>query len=176
MYAYMFAHPGKKLLFMGGEIGQFSEWNYQGSIDWHLLEYPLHAGLKDLVSDLNRLYASYPSLYANDHVHKGFKWIEANDGNNSVIAFLRFGDHKEDTMLIVCNFTPVPRDGYRIGVPFECLWEEILNTDSEKYGGGNMGNLGGKMSEQIGTHSQEYSLSLLLPPLGVLWFRPVLTD
>jgi len=174
LFAYMFAHPGKKLLFMGGEIGQFAEWDYESSIDWHLLDYPMHAGVKELVGDLNTLYRSHPALFANDHVHKGFSWVEANDGDNSVLAFLRFGDHKEDTMLAVCNFTPVVRHDYRLGVPFECFWQEVLNTDAQKYGGSNVGNMGGVYSSAVPSHSQDCSLTLTLPPLGVVWLKPML--
>ncbi len=174
LYAYMYAHPGKKLLFMGGEFAQFAEWNYEASLDWHLLGYESHAGVKTLICDINALYRSHPALYANDHLHKGFSWVEANDGDNSVLAFLRFGDHAEDTLLAVCNFTPVPRYDYRVGVPFHCQWQELLNTDAAKYGGSNIGNMGGLHSDTVPSHSQDCSLSMTLPPLAVVWMKPML--
>lgn len=172
LYAYMFAHPGKKLLFMGSEIAQFAEWNYKGSLDWHLLDYPMHASLNGFVKALHKTYKDHPALYVKDHQHEGFKWVDANDGDNSVIAFLRFADHPEDTMLCVCNFTPVPRYGYRVGVPFHCHWEEVLNSDADIFGGSNTGNNGGFWSENVEAHGFGVSLNLTLPPLGVVWFKP----
>ncbi len=172
LLGYMFAHPGKKLLFMGAEIGQFSEWNYESSLDWHLLDYPLHHSLLEFVKDVHSVYKSHPALYANDHDQKGFAWVDAKDREQSVLVFLRFGDHPEDTVLVVCNFTPVPRYGYRVGVPFHCHWEEILNSDSDKYGGGNVGNCGGFHADIIESHGYGVSLNMNLPPLGIVWMKP----
>jgi 1,4-alpha-glucan branching enzyme len=172
MYGYMYAHPGKKLLFMGGEFGQFAEWNYERSLDWHLLEYPLHNKLLNFFKEMQTVYKEHPALWANDHSQKGFSWVDAKDADQSVISFLRYGDHPEDTVLVVCNFTPVPREGYKVGAPFHCFWEEILNSDSEAYGGGNIGNLGGMHTEIAPIHGHGVSLSLNLPPLGVVWLKP----
>lgn len=172
LFGYMFAHPGKKLLFMGGEFGQFSEWNYDSSLDWHLLDYPMHRAMLDYTKDLLHTYKNHPALYANDCNEKGFKWVDIADRAQSVISFLRFGDYAHDTILCVCNFTPVPRFNYRIGVPFHAFWQEILNSDANKYEGSNVGNYGGLWSELIPAHGYNVSLNLNLPPLAVVWLKP----
>ncbi|MFP4486074.1 MAG: 1,4-alpha-glucan branching protein GlgB [Campylobacterales bacterium] len=172
LYAYMFAHPGKKLLFMGCEFAQFAEWNYKQSLDWHLLDYPMHKGMLEFVKELHKVYKSHPALYANDHEKKGFKWVDTTDSDNSIISFFRFGDHLEDTMLVVCNLTPNPHFGYRVGVPFHCFWSEVLNSDSDDFGGSNVGNNGGFWSDEHPANGYELSLNLNLPPLGVLYFKP----
>lgn len=174
LFAFMFAHPGKKLTFMGMELGQFSEWDYESSLDWHVLDYPLHGGLHHFVRQLHKIYRDHPALWANDHEQKGFAWVDNHDRAHSVVSFLRFGDHPEDTVLCVCNFTPEVHHGYRVGVPFHCHWEEILNSDSHEYGGSNVGNCGGFWSEHVPTHGHGVSLSLTLPPLGVVWMKPQL--
>lgn len=172
LYGYMYAHPGKKLLFMGGEIAQFSEWNNESSLDWHLLEYPLHAQLQYYLKSVNTVYKEHPALFSNDHEQKGFSWVDNQDIEQSVLSFLRFGNHPEDTVLCVCNFTPEPRWNYRLGVPFHCFWEEILNSDSDVFGGGNVGNCGGLHTDIQPMHGYGVSLSLNLPPLGVVWLKP----
>ncbi|MDW8433705.1 MAG: 1,4-alpha-glucan branching protein GlgB [Aquificaceae bacterium] len=167
LFAYMWTHPGKKLLFMGGEFAQWREWNHDQSLDWHLLEYPMHQGLQRLVKDLNKLYREEKALHELDCEPEGFEWVDFGDWEKSIISYLRKssdGDH----ILVVCNFTPVPRFEYRTGVPFSGLWEELLNTDSQIYGGSNLGNLGGVKAEKVPFHNRPFSLSLTLPPLGVL--------
>ncbi|HEY4093882.1 MAG TPA: 1,4-alpha-glucan branching protein GlgB [Baekduia sp.] len=173
LYAYQWAHPGKKLLFMGQEFAQVDEWSAEHSLDWHLLEGPDsgHAGVQRLVRDLNHAYRDEPALWQRDGDPQGFFWIEANDAENSVIAFARTS---ADGRVLVCvmNLTPVPRDAYRVGLPRGGRWREVLNTDAESYGGSGMGNLGGVDAEPLPWHAQQHSASMVLPPLGVLWFAP----
>ena len=172
LYGFMYAHPGKKLMFMGMEFAQGREWNYDNSIDWHLLEFPMHAGIKRFVGDLNRTYVSEPSLYEIDFDHTGFQWIDCNDNENSVISFIRRARDPNDLLVVLLNFTPVPRDGYRIGVPVAGAFTELLNSDSEVYGGSNCGNGGVVFSEPIASHGHPQSLHLSLPPLGFLLLKP----
>ncbi|MEO0259109.1 MAG: 1,4-alpha-glucan branching protein GlgB [candidate division WOR-3 bacterium] len=172
LYGYMFAHPGKKLLFMGGEFAQWEEWYHEKSLDWHLLQFPLHQGIQKWLKDLNNLYRTYPSLYELDFEHSGFEWVDFSDADQSVISFIRRAKKPKEVSLIVCNFTPVPRYNYRIGVPYEGYWREILNSDAKEYGGSGHGNFGGIHSEQIPMHNKPYSLSLTLPPLGILFLSP----
>jgi 1,4-alpha-glucan branching enzyme len=168
-FAFMYGHPGKKLLFMGGEFGQTAEWNHEQSLDWHLLgEGPYHRGLQRLVQDLNRLYRAQPALYQIDYEPAGFQWIDCNDSDQSVVSFLRQAKDPQDRVLFVCNFTPVPRHGYRIGAPAGGYWAELLNTDAEIYGGSNVGNEGGVWTQEESEHGQPYSLVLILPPLATL--------
>jgi len=169
---FMYAHPGKKLLFMGGEFGQEREWNHDRSLDWHLLDDPSHAGMQRLVRDLNRLYRETPALHARDCEADGFEWIDANDRDASVLAFIRRGPGAADHAIAVCNFTPMVRTGYRIGVPGPGRYREALNTDAALYGGSNAGNAGGAMAEPVAWHGRPCSLSLTLPPLAVLWLLP----
>jgi 1,4-alpha-glucan branching enzyme len=166
LYGYMYAHPGKKLLFMGGEFGQWREWNYDQSLDWHLLDEPMHAGLKTWVQDLNHLYRREASLHEVDFEPAGFSWIDCNDNENSVVSMIRKARNPDDFTVIVANFTPIPRPAYRIGVPAGGWYREILNSDAELYGGSNMGNSGGLEAEASPAHGFEYSLSLVVPPLG----------
>jgi 1,4-alpha-glucan branching enzyme len=170
---FMWAHPGKKLLFMGCEIAQEREWNHDGEIDWPLLQQPGHLGMQRLVTDLNRLLADTPALYQLDHASEGFGWVIGDDTQNSVYAFLRHGEGAPgaSTVLCVCNFTPVPRSGYRVGVPFNGVWRECLNTDAEYYGGANLGNAGAVQSDAIPAHGQPASVVLSLPPLSTLILR-----
>lgn len=167
LFGYMFGHPGKKLLFMGDEIGQWTEWSHDSSIEWHLLGFPLHSGLKSWVSDLNRLYRQEPALYELDFSHQGFEWVDFRDYNQSVISFVRKST-KGEMILVVCNFTPLPRKGYRLNVPRAGKWTERLNSDSHYYGGSGVGNSGGVWA---GPSDSRGSLEINLPPLGVLFFK-----
>lgn len=171
LFGYMYAHPGKKLIFMGGEFGQRNEWYHEVSLDWHLLQNHLHKGMYNWIKDLNLFYRNEPSLYEIDFSPNGFEWIDFHDWESSIISFLRIGKSTKDILLIVCNFTPVPRYNYRIGVPRCGYWKEMLNSDSEIYGGSNHGNFGGLEASNVPAHGREYSLSLTLPPLGILFFK-----
>ncbi len=168
-YGLMWAHPGKKLLFQGGEFGQWDEWQHNQSLDWHLTQLPLHAGLRRLVQHLNHLYKTYPAFYEWDDTHEGFEWIDFHDTDNSVVAFLRKSAAGQ-TIIFVMNATPVVRNGYRIGVPRQGYYREILNTDAEVYGGSNIGNYGGIPSEPVAWQGREHSLQVELPPLGIVGF------
>jgi 1,4-alpha-glucan branching enzyme len=172
LYGFMYGHPGKKLLFMGGEFGQWNEWNFDQSLDWHLTQYPQHGSLQKFVRDLNRLYASEPALYEVDYDWKGFDWIDFHDTDNSIVSFLRRAKDPADYVVIACNFTPVPRFGYRIGVPEHVYYRELLNSDSHEYGGSNLGNEGGVQADAIPWHGQRCSIKVTLPPLAVVCFRP----
>ncbi len=171
LFGYQYAHPGKKLNFMGAEIGQWQEWRYASSLDWHLLEYPLHDGMKRWVRDLNHVYKAQPALYEHDFDSAGFRWISANDSDTSVIAFVRYADDPNDFVVVACNFTPVPRQNFRIGVPQAGYYAELLNSDASTYGGGNLGNSGGVQSEPIASHGLEHSLNLTIPPLGMVMLK-----
>lgn len=168
LYGFMTGHPGKKLLFMGGEFGQWKEWNHDVSLDWHLLESAEHRGLQKWVEDLNALYCSTPALHQIDFDPAGFEWIDCNDSQRSLISFIRWGKKTNEAVVFVCNFTPVPRSEYRIGIPFGGFWQEVLNSDAENYGGSGMGNLGGVTADEISFHGRSHSLSLTLPPLSVV--------
>jgi 1,4-alpha-glucan branching enzyme len=168
-FGFMWTHPGKKLLFMGGEFGQRREWNHDASLDWHLLDAPSHRGLQHLVRDLNRLYAAQPALHATDAAPAGFRWVVGDDRDQSVFAYLRLADGAPP-MLIVNNFTPVPRHGYRIGVPTAGVWREVLNTDAADYGGSGMGNAGQVMANGTPAHGMPASVDLTLPPLATIVF------
>ncbi len=170
LFGFLYAFPGKKLLFMGGEFGQWREWNHDMSLDWHLLDQEPHRRLSHWVDDLNDLYRSNPALYELDFSHEGFEWIDFHDEAQSVIAFIR-RSRSGQQMIIVCNFTPIPRERYRIGVSEEGEYHELLNSDSVFYGGSNVGNRGYIHSERIPAHHRPFSLSLTLPPLGILFLR-----
>ncbi|MGE5689820.1 MAG: 1,4-alpha-glucan branching protein GlgB [Pseudomonadota bacterium] len=172
LYAYMWAHPGKKLLFMGGEFAQNAEWNHERSLDWHLLEHAEHAGVQALVRELNRVYRETPALWEVDFSPEGFRWLEANDAQNNVLAFARLPEDGERPLVCVCNLSPMPRHGYRVGMPRPGRWAEALNTDSAYYGGTDVGNLGGVEAEGVPWHDQPYSAEVTLPPLGVVWLTP----
>ncbi|QGG97147.1 1,4-alpha-glucan branching protein GlgB [Actinomarinicola tropica] len=172
LYAYQWAQPGKKLLFMGGEVGQLTEWSHEGSVDWSLLDDPGHAGISRLLGDLNGAYRSFPSLHQKDCDADGFRWVEASDTDNDVLAFLRLGEEGEDPVLAVFNLTPVVRDNYRLGVPRAGYWREVVNTDAEMYGGSGVGNLGGAESVPVPSHGEYHSVVLTLPPLGALFLVP----
>jgi 1,4-alpha-glucan branching enzyme len=172
LYAFMWAHPGKKLLFMGNEIAQEQEWSEERSLDWHLLENPAHAGIQSLVRDLNRAYRDTPALWERDNDHTGFWWLEPNDAEASVFAFARIGHDARRPVVFVANLTPVPREGYRLGLPVPGRWTELVNTDSSYYGGSDQGNLGGVEAEDVPWMDQFHSAELTLPPLGAIWLVP----
>ncbi|MFY9733467.1 MAG: 1,4-alpha-glucan branching protein GlgB [Candidatus Acidiferrales bacterium] len=172
LYGFMFGHPGKKLLFMGDEFGQWSEWNHDASLEWNLLEHPSHAGLKRWVRDLNTLYRGEPLLHTMDFNSAGFEWVDCKDFQRSIISFLRRGQNPNEQLLFVCNFTPVVRQNYRVGVPLEGYWREILNSDAPLYGGSGQGNFGGLSTVPLPIHGRPFSLNMTLPPLGIVIFRP----
>ncbi len=173
LYGYMYSHPGKKLIFMGGEFGQWDEWYHDKSTDWHLLKFRPHRFLHKYVMDLNYLYQSEPALYEVDFSYEGFEWIDFCDADHSVISFIRKAKNPKNFLVIVCNFTPTPRTGYRIGVTEHCFYREILNSDSYLYWGSNMGNSGGAWAEPIPWQGKPYSISVILPPLSTLILKPV---
>jgi 1,4-alpha-glucan branching enzyme len=168
LYGYQWTHPGKKLLFMGQEFGQWREWSEARELDWDKLEYAPHAGLRAWLRDLNHLYQQQPALYELDFSGEGFRWIDPNDSENSVLTYLRFARDSSDFLVIACNFTPVPRTGYRIGVPAAGFYRELINSDSTFYGGHNVGNGGGLLTDPVASHGYEQSLRLTLPPLGMV--------
>jgi 1,4-alpha-glucan branching enzyme len=169
-YAWMFAHPGKKLLFMGGEFGQVREWNHDGSLDWSLTNKPRHDGLRRLVQHLNHVYKNEPALWDRDDSHESFEWIDFHDADHCVVAFLRRSQAGE-ILVFVVNATPVVRQGYRLGVPNDGFYREIINTDGETYGGSNVGNLGGLVAEAVEWQGRTHSLIINLPPLAVVGFK-----
>jgi len=171
LFGYMYGHPGKKLLFMGAEFGQWSEWAHEQSLQWHLLHQPEHSGLQRWVQDVNQVYRAEPALYELDFDQGGFSWVDCNDADQSVISFLRRGACTQDLILVVANFTPVPRENYRVGVPRGGFWREILNSDSQEYGGSGMGNMGGVEAAPLPSHGHYSSLALTLPPLSVVFFK-----
>ena len=171
-FGLMWAHPGKKLIFMGCEIGQWHEWNHDGEVDWNAADNPMHGGVRRLVRDLNRLYRDEPALWARDSESEGFRWLVADDHDNSVFAFMRIGPEGSTPILAVCNMTPVPRRNYRVGVPHAGQWHELLNTDAGLYGGSNLGNGGSVGTSGTASHGQSQSLELTLPPLSVLYLGP----
>jgi 1,4-alpha-glucan branching enzyme len=171
LFGYMWTHPGKKLLFMGGEFGQRREWQHEEALEWHVLKYPLHAGVQRWVGDLNRLYRDTPPLYEQDFTEAGFTWIDCDDADVSVIAFLRRSTTGA-LALVVCNFTPVPRPAYCIGVPLAGLWRERLNSDAAEYGGSGVGNLGSLHTQPQDSHGHAQSLRVHLPPLALVILTP----
>ena len=171
LLGYLVAHPGKKLLFMGGDIGQQIEWNHDQGLDWHLLDYPIHEGLTKYQRALMKLYNEYKALSQYDFDPKGFEWIDFQDRENTVISYMRKTRNPKETLIFIFNFTPIVRDEYRVGVPYEGRYEEILNSDSEFFGGSNIGNMGTTRADNVWQHNQPYSLSLRLPPLGMLVFQ-----
>jgi 1,4-alpha-glucan branching enzyme len=171
LLGYMYAQPGKKLLFMGGEFGQWREWDHEASLDWGLLRYPSHAGLRRWVTDLNRFYRTEAAMHEVEFEWAGFEWVDCNDHEASVLSFLRRGRAGDALVLVACNFTPVPRHGYRVGVPSGGRWREVLNSDAEIYGGSGQGNLGGVEADALAHHGRPLSLSLTLPPLAVVFLK-----
>jgi 1,4-alpha-glucan branching enzyme len=172
LYAYMWAHPGKKLLFMGSELGEWDEWNYDSSLHWDLLEHADHHGVQSLIRDLNRAYRTQPALHEIDFDPAGFRWLEANDAQNNVLAFARMDASGEKPVVCVLNMSPVPRYDYRVGMPTCCRWRELLNSDSSYYGGSGVGNMGAVEAEPVPWHDQPFSALLTLPPLGAVWLVP----
>jgi 1,4-alpha-glucan branching enzyme len=172
LYALMYAHPGRKLLFMGSELAQVREWNHDAELDWGLLQDAGHAGIQRLVRDLNHLYRGNAALYARDDESGGFEWIDVSDRAQSVFSFVRRAKDPAQCIVVVCNMTPVVRHGFRLGVPHAGVWTELLNTDSSHYGGSDMGNCGAVVAQPIPSHGHAHSVVLNLPPLGVLWFTP----
>jgi 1,4-alpha-glucan branching enzyme len=172
LYGYMYGHPGKKLLFMGCEFGQWIEWNHQRSLEWHLLGYDSHRQLLDYVKDLNYLYTSEPSLYEVDFEHTGFQWIDFQDANGSTIAFMRKAKNADDYLIFALNFTPVPRLSVRLGVPEEVFYKEVLNSDAWMYGGSNMGNSGGVTARAEEWAGWPCSIEVTLPALAVVVLKP----
>src|SRR5580692_8853503 len=171
LFGYMYAQPGKKLLFMGDDFGQEREWGHDMGLEWQVLQYPFHSGMLTWVEQLNRLYASEPALHELDTDPQGFEWIDCNDSVASTISLVRKGKSSKQQVVIVCNFTPVPRIGYRLGVPAGGFWRELLNSDAKEYGGGGMGNFGGVMAEKQEVHGRPYSLNLTLPPLAAVFLK-----
>jgi 1,4-alpha-glucan branching enzyme len=171
LYAYMYLHPGKKLLFMGAELGEWREWHHDESLDWSLAGSPLHSGLQRFVEDLNHRYRAEPALHELDVDPAGFEWIDCNDHEASVISLVRRGRRPEEWLVAVLNWTPVVRQDYRVGVSEPGFYAEVLNSDAEAYGGGNIGNHGGREAEAVSVHGRPYSLGLTLPPLGAVVFK-----
>jgi 1,4-alpha-glucan branching enzyme len=171
LFGYMYGHPGKKLLFMGGEFGQWKEWNHEEGLEWYVLQYHYHQEMQKWVRDLNHLYRSEPALFELDFSGDGFEWIDLSDWEQSIVSFIRKGRTTGEIMLVVCNFTPVPRYNYRIGVPRGGFWREMLNSDAKIYGGSGHGNIGGIESSPVPSHGRYHSLSLTMPPLSVLMFK-----
>jgi 1,4-alpha-glucan branching enzyme len=174
LYGFMFGHPGKKHLFMGDEFGQWSEWNHDSSLEWHLLDKPFHSGLKRWVRDVNTLYRGQPALHQLDFDAAGFEWVDCTDWQRSVVSFIRRGQRQDDELLFVCNFTPLLRTNYRVGVPRGGRWKEILNSDARLYAGSGQGNFGGLEAAPLPMHGRPFSLNMTLPPLGVVVFQPQL--
>lgn len=171
LHAAMFSQPAKKLLFMGGEFGQWAEWNHERSLDWHLTQYERHQGLMKWVEDLNRIYRQEPAMHEFDFESAGFEWIDANDADQSVVSFVRKGHDRQNDVVVLINFTPVPRLSYRVGVSRPGYWRELLNSDAREYGGSGMGNAGGVEAEATPFHGRPWSLNVILPPLGAVFFR-----
>jgi 1,4-alpha-glucan branching enzyme len=172
LFSYMWALPGKKLLFMGDEFGQWSEWNHDSSLDWHLLEVPMHGRLARLVGTLNHLYKTEPAMHRGDAQSHGFEWIDGSNAKDSILTFMRRGDSERDVVIAAFNFTPVPRSPYRIGVPEPGRWREILNSDAKELGGSGRGNLGVVESRPIRWNGRHHSINVTLPPLGAVFFKP----
>jgi len=179
LVGYMYAQPGKKLLFMGGEIGQWREWNHDWQLDWDVLGDPRHAGLQRWVADLNRVYRDRPSLWEADYDPAGFSWIDCNDHENSIIALMRKAGHQaigpsghQEFVIAVVNFTPITRYSYRVGVPADGEYLEVLNSDAGVYGGSNVGNQGRVVASRTPSHGHAFSLNLTVPPLGFVLLKP----
>jgi 1,4-alpha-glucan branching enzyme len=171
-YAFMWTHPGKKLLFMGGEFGQWHEWDHDRSLDWHLLELPLHQGVQRWIHDLNRVYRGERALHGQDFAAEGFRWIDQGNAALSVISFLRQAPGGEP-VVVACNFTPVPRHNYRVGVPRGGRWQELLNSDALHYGGSGQGNLGGLDAAPVSAGGYFHSVNATLPPLGIVALKAI---
>jgi 1,4-alpha-glucan branching enzyme len=169
-FGFMWSHPGKKLVFMGGEIAQWREWNHDAGLDWFLLDNPMNRGVQSLLVDLNAAYRTHRALHVRDTEPSGFRWVVIDDAEQSVFAYLRLGLESDPAVLVVCNFTPVPRYGYRLGVPHAGVWREIVNTDAAIYGGSNVGNGGAVQADLVPSHDLPASIALTLPPLATIMF------
>jgi 1,4-alpha-glucan branching enzyme len=169
--AYMYTHPGKKLVFMGSEIGQYEEWYSEVGVRWDLLNFDYHRKLQAMVGELNQFYRSQPALYEVDFHWTGFEWVDFHDVDNSIIAFVRRAETPDDFLMICCNFTPVPRTNYRFGVPAEGVYDEVFNTDATGYGGSGVGNPQGVVAQPVPAHNRNQSIEITLPPLAVVVFR-----
>jgi 1,4-alpha-glucan branching enzyme len=172
LYGYMYTVPGKKLVMMGSEFGQWNEWNWDQSLDWHLLDDPMNRGIQSAVRDLNHLYRNEPALHELDCESGGFEWIDCNDVEQSILSYLRYSKTTNEVVAVICNFTPVPRHNYMIGVPVGGYWEELLNTDSAEYGGSGHGNFGGVEASPVSSHGRSHTLVLTLPPLSTVILKP----
>ena len=171
LYGYMWGHPGKKLLFMGGEFGQRREWTHDDALEWWVTEQAGHGGVQRWIADLNRLYRAEPALYQVDFAAEGFEWIDCSDAQSSVIAFLRKPRGGGAPLLVACNFTPLPRQNYILGVPSGGTWRELLNSDAREYGGAGWGNLGGVAAAPVAAHGRPHSIGVTLPPLATLYMK-----
>jgi 1,4-alpha-glucan branching enzyme len=172
LYSYMWTHPGKKLLFMGSDFGQWNEWNYDTSLQWDLLQWESHQGIQRLLADLNKLMRNEPALHELDFESDGFEWIDCHNYQESVLSYMRKASDPEDFVIVACNFTPVPRKHYHLGVPHAGWYQEIFNSDSQYYAGSNMGNYPGLMAEEAECHGRPASVEMILPPLGVVVLKP----
>jgi 1,4-alpha-glucan branching enzyme len=172
LFAYMYAQPGKKLMFMGDEFGQWHEWDHEQSLDWHLLDQPMHSAMRLWVGDLNRILREEKALHELDFDPAGFSWIDVTDADQSIVSLIRRGRSPQDIIVGVFNFTPVPRHNYQIGIPLAGRWLELLNSDAPLYGGSGQGNLGGVEAVPISVHGHRHSLTLTLPPLAALFLKP----
>jgi 1,4-alpha-glucan branching enzyme len=170
LLGYQWTTPGKKLLFMGGELGVWNEWNHDAELDWPIAHDPAHAGISRWLGDLNNAYRAHPALHRGDCEGWGFRWMQPDDRDRSVIAYARFGGPSDPPILIVASFTPVPREGYRVPVPCGGFWRELLNSDAADYGGGGVGNLGGVRAEPIRERDEAQSIMITVPPLGIVLF------
>jgi 1,4-alpha-glucan branching enzyme len=172
LYSYMWTHPGKKLIFMGSDFGQWNEWNYETDLQWDLLQWETHQGIRKLLSDLNSLLRREPALHQLDFEGGGFEWVDCHSRDDSVLAFVRKAKDHQDFLLVCCNMTPVVRENYRVGAPVAGWYREILNSDSEYYGGSNVGNFPGVSATEPGHHGRPFKLEIRLPPLAVVVFKP----
>jgi 1,4-alpha-glucan branching enzyme len=172
LFGWMYAYPGKKLLFMGGEFGQDAEWSHDRSLDWHLVDFPEHRGLQRLVQDLGAHYRETAALWERDHRPEGFRWIDANNVDQNILSFIRLDALGRPGLVCVANFAPAVHHGFRVGMPLPGTWREVVNTDSEAYGGSNQGNLGVVLAVPTGWHGLPFSAPITLPPLGVVWLVP----
>jgi 1,4-alpha-glucan branching enzyme len=172
LFGFQYTHPGKKLMFMGSEFGMGREWSEATSIDWHVLDVDWHRGVRELVRDLNRLYVREPALHQVDFTWEGFEWIDFHDWEGGVVSFIRRSRSPREEVVVACNFTPVPRTGYRLGVPRGAYYRELLNSDAACYRGSGMGNMGGVRAEAIPSHGRQWSIDLTLPPLAVVVLKP----
>jgi 1,4-alpha-glucan branching enzyme len=175
-FAFMWTHPGKKLLFMGDEFGQEREWDHDRGPDWYSLDDPMHASVQLALRDLNHLYREIPALHSKDCVPDGFAWVILDDAHQSILGYFRFASAGDTVLLVVCNFTPVPRYDYRVGVPHSGEWREIFNSDAKIYGGSNIGNGGRRLAETLPSHGQPFSLNLVIPPLATIMFEGMPTE